>query len=161
MEKAIKIQKSKNIRLQLTGLISFAILFSVCLCYFLGWKFELKTFFIAVAILIALLLIPWVICLFLIKFERQYYLIEKEQITLWKNDNLLCELKKSDFVEIEYQRFVWAFLMQMGSGYLNITCPVEVLSDKKIRVGCYAKRYGSIRNFNVNKAGKRSCKNIK
>ena len=32
---------------------------------------------------------------------------------------------------MKYIRVCWAFLMQMGAGYLNISCPVEALTSKK------------------------------
>lgn len=127
----MKIQKSKSIQIQLSWFATFGIIFLGCFTFVLGREY---TWWWALSLIggsIGLSLVVWIICLILIKGEKQYFIFERDRITLWKQNELLCELKKSDFVEIEYQRFVWAFLMQMGSGYLNITCPVEVLSDKK------------------------------
>lgn len=127
----MKIQKSKSIRLQITCLTSGGIVFSVALVYFLGWDFDIKSFFIAIGVLVVLLFALWLLCYLLIKFECEYYVIEKEQITLWRKDKTLCELKKEEMKEMSYVRFVRALTMQMGSGYLLITCRVEALPDKK------------------------------
>lgn len=127
----MKIQKSRSIRIQITLVTTFAIIFSVFLCYFLGWHFDIKSFLIAVAILVGLLSILWLVCFLLIKNEKKYFIIENEQITLWQKDELLCKVKKADMIAMSYIKFSRAFLMQMGSGYLNITCPIEALEDKK------------------------------
>lgn len=127
----MKILKSKQIRIQITLLASFAIIISVALCYFLGWSFEVTSFLIAFGILVCLLSIIWLICLALIKFEKEYFVIDTDRITLWRKDELKCELKKADIIEMQYLCFKWAFLMQMGSGYLSIICPIEALKDEK------------------------------
>lgn len=127
----MKIQKSKSIRLQITCLTSGGIVFSVALVYFLGWDFDIKSFSIALGVLVALLFALWLLCYLLIKFECEYYVIEKEQITLWRKDKTLCALKKEEMMEMSYVRFVRALIMQMGSGYLLIACRVEALPDKK------------------------------
>lgn len=127
----MKIKKSRNIRFKITGVSSFAVIFSWALCYFLGWHFEVKTFLIALSILLSLLILIWSVCYILIKFEKKYYKIENERITLWQEDKLLLELKSSDIIEMYYVRFFNAFLLQMGSGYLNITCPADILEDRK------------------------------
>jgi len=126
----VRVVKSKNIRIQMTLLATFALIFSVALCYFLGWDFEIKSFIIAICVLLALVIALWLLCIFLIKYEKKYYDINNEHITLWQNNELLCELKKVDIINMQYVRFRWALLMQMGSGYLNITCPVEALTNK-------------------------------
>lgn len=127
----MKIQKSRSIRIQITWVATFAIIFSVFFCYFLGWHFDIKSFSIALAILAGLLSLLWLLCLLLIKFEKKYFLIENEQITLWQKDELLCKVKRADIIEMRYIKYSRAFLMQMNSGYLNITCPKEALEDKK------------------------------
>ncbi len=127
----MKIQKSRSIRIQITWVTTFAIIFLTVFTFVLGWDFDIKSFLIAVSILIGLLAILWLVCFLLIKNEKKYFIIENEQITLWKKDELLCKVKKADIIEIRYIKFSRAFLMQMGSGYLNITCPIEALEDKK------------------------------
>lgn len=90
----MKIKKSKQIRLQITGVASFGIIFSVALCYFLGWEFEVKSFLIAIGILFVLLSVIWLLCFALIKFEKKYYVVEKDRIVLFYKDKPICELKK-------------------------------------------------------------------
>ena len=128
----MKIQKNKSIRLQITCLASSGIVFSVAIVYFLGWDFDIQSFFIALGILAGLLCALWILCYLLIKFECEYYVIEKEQITLWRKNKILCELKREEMIEMSYVRFVRALTMQMGSGYLLIACRVEALPDKKL-----------------------------
>ena len=127
----MKIQKGKNIRIKITWVTSFGIIFSVALCYFLGWDFEIKSFSIAVGILVALLSALWLLIYILIKREQKYFVIETERIMLYRKNEILCELKKTEMIEMCYVRFFWAFMMQMGSGYLQITCKAEALTDKK------------------------------
>ena len=127
----MRIQKSKHIRIQITVLASFGVVFAFALCYFLGWNFEIKSFAIAIGILITLLFALWLLCFLLIKFEKKYYVIEKDRITLWTKNTMLFELKSSFITEINYISFMKAFLLQLGSGYLNIYSPIEALTDKK------------------------------
>lgn len=127
----MKIQKSRSIRIQITWVATFAIIFLTVFTFVLGWDFELKSFLIAVAVLVGLLSILWLVCFLLIKNEKKYFLIDNEQITLWKKDEALCKIKRADMIEMRYIKFSRAFLMQMNSGYLNITCPKEALEDKK------------------------------
>ena len=44
------------------------------------------------------LILIWSVCYILIKFEKKYYKIENERITLWQEDKLLLELKSSDIM---------------------------------------------------------------
>lgn len=127
----MKIQKSRSIRIQITLVATFAIIFSVFFCYFLGWHFEIKSFLIAISLLLGLLSMLWLFCFLLIKFEKKYYFIENEQITLWQKDKLICKVKKADIIEMCYIKFSRAFLMQWGSGYLNVTCPIEAIENRK------------------------------
>ncbi len=127
----MKIQKSKFIRVRLAIVFSFAIIFSVLLCYFLGWDFKIKTFGIAILIIFILLVVLWVLCFLLIKFEQKYYVIDNKHLTIWQNNEVLCELLKDEIIEICYIRFFWLLMFQMGGGYLNVTCNMESLPNRK------------------------------
>lgn len=127
----MKISKSKNIRIKLSWTGTFAVIFSCVFVYFLGCKFEVRSFFIMFAILCGLLGIVWLVCLLLIKNEKKYYLIDKESIKLFKKNELIFELKTADVIEMNYIRFFWMFTFQMGSGYLNMSYPCEGYKDKK------------------------------
>lgn len=127
----MKITKNKHIRMMITWLISFGLVFAISFCLILGRPFELNTFYVLIGFLLGSLLIIWLICLFLILTEKKYYIIKKDSITLWCEGEKICELKTEDIIEIKYIGFRYVFLMQMGSGYLNIKCPVTSLTEKK------------------------------
>ena len=127
----MKIQKNRSIKIQISSLISFAIGFLSSFCFALGREYTWQIILCFLAGTVFLLFIVWLLCLLLIKNEKQYFIFEKDQITLSQGEKILCELKKVDMIELKYNRFFWAFLMQMGSGYLQISCHIEALPDKK------------------------------
>ena len=127
----MKIKSDKHVWIQLSWLITFGIIFLGFFCYFLGWEFKISTFAIATGIITALLSVLWLVCLIIVKCETKYYVINKEGITLWRENEILYELKSSEIIDMVYVGFIWIFMMQMGSGYLHITCRIEALPDKK------------------------------
>lgn len=127
----MKIKKDRAQWIQLSWFITFGIIFLGFFCYFLGWEFKISTFAIATGIIMALLSVLWLVCLIIIKCEKKYYVINKEGITLWRKNEILCELKSSEIIDMVYVGFIWLFVMQMCGGDLNISCRIEALPDKK------------------------------
>lgn len=127
----MKIYKSNNIRIKLTWLAIIGITFLCFFTCFLAWGFNIRVLLICLCIVIGLAVSLLLICLLLNKLEKQYYLIDEEGIKLYKKDRLIFIIKKADIVEMNYIRFGWAFLLQMGSGYLNITYMCDNQKDKK------------------------------
>lgn len=115
----IKIEKSKYLRLCLTLLSAIALIFITSLIYFLGWAFEINTFWIYITIMaveiVALMLLYFV----LIKANKSYYLITADSIKMFKGNQELFTLAVSNIVKINYVKFAWTLLMQMGAGYLH------------------------------------------
>lgn len=127
----MKISKSRDVKIKMAGIISFAIAFLTAFACILIGKLELEIYFIILAILFGLVGSVWFVCFLLIKYEKNYYLIDKESIKLLKKDEIIFELKTADIIEMNYIRFFWMFTFQMGSGYLNISYPCEGYEDKK------------------------------
>lgn len=127
----MRIMKSKDCRIKIGLLYFFGIMFLTLLAYFFGFRFEWDSFLICILIILAEFILVFIICFLLIKFEKQYYIIDKDGVRLYKRDKLLFELRREDIIRANYIRFRWAFAMQLGSGYLNLTYPCDNLKDKK------------------------------
>lgn len=116
----IKVEKSRYMRICLTLLAAGALLFSTLFVYFIGWEFELSTFGICIGIIVAEVLALFILCFALIKSNKYYYLITPESVRMFKNEQELFVMSNTDIIKINYARFAWIFLAQMGAGYLHM-----------------------------------------
>ena len=126
----MRIQKDKDMIIKIAWIIIGTFTLLGLLTYALGRTYTLKFFFLCIGVVVALALIVWLVCLLIIKFGKKYYLIDEHGIKLYKNDELLFELKNEEMSELNYIRFRWNFLLQIGSGFLNVSYPCKGYNDK-------------------------------
>ncbi len=116
----IKIEKSKYIKLCLTVLLALALIFSTLLVYFLGWNFQLRTFGICIGIIVSEMIGVVILYIILVKTNKSYYIITNDVIKLVKKEQEVFCLLINNIITLEYIRFAWIFLLQLGAGYLHI-----------------------------------------
>lgn len=124
----IKIKKGLYIRKKLTTLFILITIFCTLLCYFLGWDFSLKS--VLILLLIVVLEIFIFILIYLILYKVYYseeYIITSQCISLYKKNKEIFSIDQKFIKSFTYVQFKWAFLQQLGSGYLIF----EYLSDVK------------------------------
>ncbi len=116
----VKVVKNKYIQICLSFLVLAALIFSTTLVYFLGWVFEMRTFWIYLAATAAEVIVVTILCVGLIKSNKCYYLITPESVKMFKKEQELFTISNANIIKINYVGFAWALLMQMGAGFLHL-----------------------------------------
>lgn len=124
----IKIKKGLYIRKKLTTILILVTIFCTLLCYFLGWDFSLKSVLILLLILFLEIFIFILIYFILYKiYSSEEYIITSQCISLYKKNKEVFSIDQKFIKSFTYVRYKWAFLQQLGSGYLIF----EYLNDIK------------------------------
>lgn len=121
----ILIQKQKHIQFCLLLLITCAILSSSVIVYLLcmgsiGWVFNLTYTIVFLSAVGGSMLLSIIIFIILRAFNKSYYVISSNGIKFFKSDKEIFTIANISILRIAYLGFQFAFLMQMGAGYLSV-----------------------------------------
>lgn len=123
---SIKIAKQKHIQFCLLTMTAIILMFLTALWYLLAlgtvdWVFNLKYTIIFISVFVGDVVIP--LCVFFIlRFaNKSYYIISSEYIKLFNGNEEAFTIPVKSVWNLGYKDFKYAFLMQMGAGYLRVS----------------------------------------
>ena len=127
----MKIKKDRYAKIIVSFIATFGILFSAIFLYILCKLYEsISNTLLVLAITVACILLIWTICFLLIKFGREYYIIDKDGIRLYKKNQLLFELRQDKILKVTYNG-VWGLLIDSPGGYAFFEYAYRAEEDKK------------------------------
>ena len=127
----INIKKGKFIQRFLTILATVVSIFLTSLVYFGGWTIELNTIIIFLLFLIGEITFYILLYYLLRMFNKSFFQISINSISLYKNNSVLFVIETNDIIEMRYTRVFWALISQIGAGYL------EIYFDKQGKISQY------------------------
>ena len=122
---SIKIPKQKHIQLCLLLFFGILLLGLTIFAFVLGlsaddWVLQKKFGIIIACVLAGELIIPVVVFFLLRVTNKQFYLITPKGITLFKATQEVFFIPVSSIKNLRYLGFRYAFMFQMGAGYLHV-----------------------------------------
>ncbi len=123
---SIKIPKQKHIQFCLLTMAAIILIFLTVLWYLLAlgsvdWVFNLQYTVIFFSVLAGDVVVPLCVFLILRAVNKCFYIISSEHIKLFRANAEIFSIPVKAVWNVSYKDFKYAFLMQMGAGYLHVS----------------------------------------